>query len=128
MIHKKQVCCFSGHRIIPKEKLPQIEKALEKMIIELISQGVIFFGNGGALGFDQLAAEKVLRLKEKYPHIGLVMVLPCPGSSRLNGAMSKKNDTSKYLNEPIRYAFCRRNTPTAVCLSVTGIWSTTADI
>lgn len=39
---------------------------------------MVFFGNGAALGFDQLAAKMVLRLKKDYPQIGLVMVLPCP--------------------------------------------------
>lgn len=33
---------------------------------------------GGAVGFDALAATMVLKLKEDYPHIRLVMVLPCP--------------------------------------------------
>lgn len=78
MIDKNYVCCFSGHRIIPKEILPQIEMAVEKSVIELLSHDVIFFGSGGALGFDQLAAEAVLRLKANYTHIKLVMVLPCP--------------------------------------------------
>ena len=32
----------------------------------------------GALGFDMLAEETVLQLKEDYPHIRLVLVLPCP--------------------------------------------------
>lgn len=78
MIDIKQVCCFSGHRVIQQEILPQIEIAVEKAVIELISKGVIFFGSGGALGFDQIAAETILRLKKEYPHIRLVMVLPCP--------------------------------------------------
>lgn len=78
MFDKKQICCFSGHRTIPKEKLPQIKEAVERSIIELIERGVMFFGNGGALGFDQEAAETVLRLKKYYPYIGLIMVLPCP--------------------------------------------------
>ena len=38
----------------------------------------MFFGNGGALGFDQMAAETVIRLKNDYPQIKLIMVLPCP--------------------------------------------------
>ena len=78
MIENKLVCCFSGHRIIAKEILPQLNMTVEQAIISLIEKGVIFFGSGGALGFDQLAAETVLRLKEEYPHIRLVMVLPCP--------------------------------------------------
>ena len=38
----------------------------------------MFFGAGGALGFDMLAEEAVLQLKEEYPHIRLILVLPCP--------------------------------------------------
>ena len=38
----------------------------------------MFFGAGGALGFDMLAEETVLQLKEDYPHIRLILVLPCP--------------------------------------------------
>ena len=77
MIDKTKVACFSGHRKLPQD-CTELQTDLEKSIINLIEHGVIFFGNGGALGFDQLAAETVLRLKEKFSHIGLVMVLPCP--------------------------------------------------
>lgn len=44
----------------------------------MINRGVVFFGSGAALGFDQEAATAVLKLKENHPHIRLVMVLPCP--------------------------------------------------
>lgn len=77
MIDKLKVACFSGHRNLPKDRT-ELRTNLEKAIIELIEREVVFFGNGGALGFDQLAAETVLQLKEEYPHIRLVMVLPCP--------------------------------------------------
>lgn len=77
MIDKLKVACFSGHRNLPKDRT-ELQTNLEKAIIELIEREVVFFGNGGALGFDQLAAETVLQLKEEYPHIRLVMVLPCP--------------------------------------------------
>ena len=39
---------------------------------------MVFFGAGVAWGFDMLAEETVLQLKEDYPHIRLVLVLPCP--------------------------------------------------
>ncbi len=78
MIDKNLVCCFSGHRIIPKEKLPLVEAAVEKAVVELVSQGIVFFGSGGAIGFDTIAAETVLRLKKDHSQIRLVMVLPCP--------------------------------------------------
>lgn len=77
MVDKMKVACFSGHRKLP-EDCTELRTNLEKAIISLIERGVVFFGNGGAVGFDALAAETVLRLKEDYPHIRLVMVLPCP--------------------------------------------------
>ena len=40
-------------------------------------QGVDVFYNGMAMGFDLLAAEKVLELKKKYPHIRLILCIPC---------------------------------------------------
>lgn len=77
MIERSKVACFSGHRKLPQD-CTELKSNLEKAIITLIDSGVIFFGNGGAVGFDALAATTVLKLKEKYPHIRLVMVLPCP--------------------------------------------------
>lgn len=77
MIDRLKVACFSGHRNLPQD-CTELQANLEKTIIDLIERGVVFFGNGGAVGFDALAATAVLKLKEKYPHIRLVMVLPCP--------------------------------------------------
>ncbi len=77
MVDRSKVACFSGHRRLPQD-CTELQANLEKTIVELIERGVVFFGNGAALGFDQMAAETVLRLKEDYPHIRLVMVLPCP--------------------------------------------------
>ncbi len=77
MIDKMKVACFSGHRKLP-EDCTELRRNLEKAIIDLIKRGVVFFGNGGAIGFDAIAADTLLRLKEGYPHIKLVMVLPCP--------------------------------------------------
>ncbi len=77
MINKTKVACFSGHRNLPPDST-ELQADLERAVTELIEWGVVFFGNGGALGFDILAAETVMRLKKDYPHIKLVMVLPCP--------------------------------------------------
>ena len=43
----------------------------------MIKQGVIYYGAGGALGFDTMAAQAVLELKKLYPQIKLILVLPC---------------------------------------------------
>lgn len=77
MIAKSKVACFSGHRKLP-QSCQQLTADLEAAIVSLIKRGVVFFGAGGALGFDMLAEETVLRLKERYPQIRLVLVLPCP--------------------------------------------------
>ena len=74
---KNQTCCFTGHRIIPEKEYLIIQKRLEKELIELIHQGFRFFSAGGALGFDTIAASVVLKLKPEFPHIRLILVLPC---------------------------------------------------
>ena len=38
---------------------------------------LLYFGTGGALGFDTMAAQTVLALKPRFPHIKLILVLPC---------------------------------------------------
>lgn len=76
MIDKLKVACFSGHRRLPQD-CGEIKERLRSAVISLIEQGVKFFGAGGALGFDMLVEETVLELKEEYPHIKLILVLPC---------------------------------------------------
>ena len=51
-------------------------------MIEAIEQGYRYFGTGGALGFDTLAAQTVLELKNKYPEIKLILVLPCENQTQ----------------------------------------------
>ncbi len=70
-------CCFTGHRKIPQESYNQIYRQTEITIEKLINSGYTYFGTGGALGFDTLAALLVLRFKKQYSHIRLILVLPC---------------------------------------------------
>lgn len=87
---RELTCCFTGHRNIPRDELPQIKTKLKKAIIELINNGVIYYGAGGALGFDTIAAQTILELKTDYPQIKLILVLPC------------KNQTEKWKEEDIK--------------------------
>lgn len=66
MIERSKVACISGHRRLP-EDITELKKSLESAITGLIEQGVIYFGAGGALGFDMLAEETVLQMKQRYP-------------------------------------------------------------
>ncbi len=68
-------CCFTGHRTI--ENREELQKRLLTVLEMLIKNGAADFYAGGAIGFDTLAADAVLRLRKKYPHIRLHLVLPC---------------------------------------------------
>ena len=73
---KEQTCCFTGHREITLP-VETIQYNLEKQLKRLISSGVIYYGAGGALGFDTLAALTIIKMRYIYPEIKLILVLPC---------------------------------------------------
>lgn len=79
---KHKTCCFTGHRDFLGEDLSIIKARTKNEIIKLIEIGVIYFGAGGARGFDTLAAETILELKSTYPHIKLILVLPCANQTK----------------------------------------------
>ena len=78
-VMKSHTACFTGHRRIDAADLPLLSKRLEETIERVICQGVVFWGCGGAVAFDQMAGFAVLKLRENYPAIKLIMVLPCHG-------------------------------------------------
>ena len=73
---RSKTVCFTGHRELPADDLPKISKRLEDTLATLIEQGYRY------LGFDTLAAQAVLRLRERYPQIRLILVLPCLNQTR----------------------------------------------
>ena len=77
-----QTCCFTGHRKIPLDQLESVTQRLRDAVIASIKYGYLYFGAGGALGFDTLAAQTVLDLKKDYPQIKLILVLPCKTQTR----------------------------------------------
>ena len=79
---KGQTCCFTGHRIIPSGMEQKLFSITEKVVDNAIKSGYRYFGVGGALGFDTIAALVVLKLRESYPSIKLILVLPCLNQTR----------------------------------------------
>lgn len=75
MLCKEKTACFTGHREL-REPFEFIYNRTLKIVETLIQKGYRYFGAGGARGFDALAAEVVIALKKKYPHIHLILVLP----------------------------------------------------
>ena len=74
---KNRTCCFTGHRQIPPGEQEKTTERLNKTITELYRRGIRYYGAGGALGFDTLAAQTVIRLRENCPGMKLILVLPC---------------------------------------------------
>ena len=79
---RMQTCCFTGHRHLPPEEQAEIANRLERVISALYQKGIRYYGAGGALGFDALAARTVIRLRENCPGMKLILVLPCLTQTR----------------------------------------------
>lgn len=79
---RMQTCCFTGHRHLPPEEQAEIASRLECVISAQYQKGIRYYGAGGALGFDALAARTVIRLRENCPGMKLILVLPCLTQTR----------------------------------------------
>lgn len=79
---RAKTCCFTGHRSLSSEEKLKAAVRLRRVIEEQIKAGVVFYGAGGALGFDTLAAQTVLEMKKEYPQLRLILVLPCENQTR----------------------------------------------
>ena len=77
-------CCFTGHRPTALPEAGNEEKPgmralcllLDRAVERAVSDGFTVFYAGGALGFDTLAAEAVLRRQARDPSISLFLALP----------------------------------------------------
>lgn len=78
---RRKACCFTGHRIIAQADRAPLYAALRAEIRALAAQGVTDFYAGGALGFDTLAAQAVLEVRETLP-VALHLILPCRDQCR----------------------------------------------
>ncbi len=74
---KEKSCCFTGHRNLGRVDLHELQKLLEDRILKLLDRGITNFLAGGARGFDLLAAQAVLRLRERGEPLKLILILPC---------------------------------------------------
>jgi len=79
---KGKICCFTGHRKIAEDHILRLPEKLSHTLDGLIEQGVTVFRAGGAIGFDTLAALKVLEKKKDHPEIRLELMLTCHDQTR----------------------------------------------
>ena len=80
MTRREQTCCLTGHRIIPPGEAEKVRTRMRYILLKLIREkNVRYFGVGGAVGFDMMAAEYLINLRlHKEPQLKIISVLPYP--------------------------------------------------
>ena len=74
-----KACCFTGHRDLPKGEAERLTEKARALILLLIQEGFTEFRVGGAVGFDMIMAELLLRQRdEKKQEIRIISVIPFP--------------------------------------------------
>lgn len=108
MVEKdKNACCFTGHRIVPAERMEELQQRLRAGILYLRdNMNITTFYAGGALGFDSFAAETVIAQREELKDIRLVIVLPC-----------HDQDARWSAEQRARYERINRSADEVVCLA-----------
>ena len=108
MSHGKS-CFFIGHREADEQLLPRLELEIERLIA---LENVRYFYVGGYGGFDRIAASAVKHVKQKYPDITLMLVLPYHPADHPTETPNGFDGTyypDGLENTPKRYAIMRTN-------------------
>ena len=89
----EQSCAFTGHRTLTEYQDRICRQLLTQLIPRLVRGGVNRFIAGGALGFDTLAAETLLNLRDRSGlPLSLEIAVPCAGQD----AKWRDADREKY--------------------------------
>lgn len=92
----RKSACFTGHRSLTGDTT-NLETRLYDILERAINkESVTDFYAGGAVGWDELTARTVLKLREIYPQIKLHLVLPC----------SNEEQTAKWTKEQKTEFYC----------------------
>lgn len=76
-----KTCFFTGHRFIWREEQKRLKSLLNEALLDAVNNGFTHFITGGAVGFDTLAAEQIILMREDYDMIRLILYLPCINQS-----------------------------------------------
>ena len=72
-----QSACFTGHRSFTGDTTNLESRLYDVLERAITKKGLTDFYAGGAVGWDELAARTVLKLRKSYPEIKLHLILPC---------------------------------------------------
>ena len=122
MNNKAVTVCFSGHRIL-KDPKEEIEAKLEAAIRQCIDSGSRVFMTGGAIGVDTLAARMVIKLREEYPHIQLVLALPCPAEEQTLKWTTKQKEEHQQIIDQADEVRILSNEYTDTCLLDSNVYT-----
>ena len=89
--NRAHTVCFTGHRHFSSEDRADLAR-LDGLLDLLYDRGYRDFLCGGALGFDQYAAEHVYQLRDRHPDVRLIFCLPCADQS----VRWRSNDATHY--------------------------------
>lgn len=132
-IDKDVTCCFTGHRTIPRGTEEYLIGRIMDGIKYLYERGTKTFLAGGALGFDTLAAQAVIRSQEMYSDIRLYIIAPCQDQDKFwtrkdkdaYARIKKSADEVIYLSERYysgcmhdRNRYLVENSSTCICYKV----------
>ena len=84
------ICCFTGHRDFERTVTDRQMLIFQKLVDNLIGYGYTTFVAGGALGFDTVAAEYIIKKREEGCNVRLELVLPCADQEARWGFMQKR--------------------------------------
>ena len=76
-----ETACFTGHRHLPADILDTVSFSLDCAISEAYKIGYRRFICGGALGFDTLAALRVIEFRKTNTDVRLILAIPCGDQS-----------------------------------------------
>lgn len=79
---RDRTVCLTGHRNIDAGEQAAIRTRLRYLVDDLIRSGCRYFGVGGAQGFDMLAAEYLIQLRDSrhdIDNIKVISVIPFEG-------------------------------------------------
>lgn len=118
---RQSTCFFSGCGEISASRRQALARELDGVVERLIEQGMQTFCCGGSRGFDLLAAQAVLRARERHPAIRLRLVLalsPCGRDEEETAAFADvlcRADEVEYLSGSRRQARLDRRNRRLIC-------------
>lgn len=78
----EKCCCFTGRRYIDASHLELLRQNTYDIIKNLVRDDVTDFICGGAMGFDTLASQLVLAVRNDIPKVRLILALPCKNQTQ----------------------------------------------